>query len=105
MINVYSQNPDATLKSDFISLHCPLNDDTREMVNESLISEMKDGVILINTARGGLINEADMAAALKSGKVAAYATDVLSTEPPLPDHPLIGIPPILPGFQRKPENI
>lgn len=90
-INVYSVDPIKTLQSDIITLHCPLNQDTKEFVNEELIKQMKDGVILINTARGGLIDEAAMAAALKSGKVFALAADVLSTEPPAPDNPLLGL--------------
>lgn len=90
-INVYSIDPKTTLRSDIISLHCPLNNDTRGFVDEGLISKMKDGVIILNTARGGLLNEADMAAALKSGKVAALAADVLSTEPPTEGSPLIGL--------------
>lgn len=90
-INVYSADPVATISSDIISLHCPLNDDNRGFVNKELISRMKDGVILLNTARGGLLHEGDMAEALISGKVAALAADVLSTEPPAKDNPLIGL--------------
>lgn len=90
-LNIYSNDPDATLTSDVISLHCPLNDGNRGFMNEALISRMKDGVIILNTARGGLINEVDMAKALKSGKVAALAADVLNTEPPAEDNPLIGL--------------
>lgn len=90
-VNIYSVNPEDTIKSDVISLHCPLNEDTLELVNEKLISKMKDGVIILNSARGGLINEDDMSQALKSGKVAAYAADVLSTEPPDKSNPLIGL--------------
>jgi len=90
-LNIYSLDPKATLESDVISLHCPLNEDTNRFVNENLISKMKDGVLLINTARGGLIHEEDLAAAIQSGKVAAYAADVLSTEPPERNNPLIGL--------------
>jgi len=90
-LNTYSSDPKSTLESDVISLHCPLNDDTLRFVNEKLIKKMKDGVIILNSARGGLINEDDMSAAIKSGKVAAYATDVLSIEPPEKNNPLIGL--------------
>lgn len=62
-------------KCDYITLHVPLTPDTREMINASSIAKMKDSVRLINLARGDLVNSADVAAALESGKVAAYATD------------------------------
>src|SRR5659263_326480 len=90
-LNIYSADPKSTLESDVISLHCPLNDDTMGFVNEKLFNKMKDGVIILNSARGGLINEDDMSAAIKSGKVAAYAADVLSTEPPEKNNTLIGL--------------
>ncbi|HZK61120.1 MAG TPA: NAD(P)-dependent oxidoreductase [Anaerovoracaceae bacterium] len=90
-LNIYSADPKSTIESDVISLHCPLNDNTSGFVNKKLINMMKDGVIILNTARGGLINEDDMSAAIKSGKVAAYAADVLSTEPPEKNNPLIGL--------------
>ncbi len=76
--------------SDVISLHCPLTDDTRKIINKETISKMKDGVILINNSRGGLIEEKDLADALNSGKVYAAAVDVVSTEPILPENPLLG---------------
>lgn len=75
-------------KSDVISLHCPLFDNNKEMINKTSISKMKDGVIIINTARGGLIAEKDLADALESGKVYAAAVDVVSTEPIKKDNPL-----------------
>jgi D-3-phosphoglycerate dehydrogenase len=79
-------------RSDFISLHAPLMDDTRGMIDKTAINKMKDGVRLINAARGGLINDDDLATALKSGKVAGAALDVYDVEPPSDDHPLIGLP-------------
>jgi len=78
--------------SDVISLHCPLTDSNKGFINRTAISKMKDGVILLNTSRGPLINEEDLAQALKSGKVFAAGLDVLSMEPPRDDNPLIGLP-------------
>jgi len=69
-------------ESDFISLHIPLTHETIEIINTRTIGKMKDGVILINTARGKHVNEADLAAALKSGKVRYAALDVYQSEPP-----------------------
>jgi D-3-phosphoglycerate dehydrogenase len=79
-------------KADFISLHTPLTDETKGMVNAQLISKMKDGVIIVNTGRGKCINESDLAEALKSGKVRAYGTDVWFSDPPPPDCPLLKAP-------------
>lgn len=79
-------------ESDFISLHCPLTPDNHSFINAKLLSLMKRTAFLINTARGQLIHEADLAAALKNGVLAGAALDVLATEPPLPGHPLIGLP-------------
>ena len=76
--------------SDYISFHCPLTDQTRGLVNSSLISKMKDGVCLINTSRGAVFNEHDVAEALKSGKIRGCGVDVLAAEPALPDNPLLG---------------
>jgi glycerate dehydrogenase len=78
--------------SDFISLHCPLKTDNQEFVNASLLSKMKPGACLINTARGQLIQERDLADALKNNSIGGAALDVLSAEPPPADHPLIGLP-------------
>lgn len=79
-------------ESDVISLHCPLTEDNRGFINQAAISKMKSGVILLNTSRGPLINEEDLAQALKSGKVYAAGLDVLSVEPPVAGNPLIGLP-------------
>jgi D-3-phosphoglycerate dehydrogenase len=76
-------------QSDIISLHCPLTDETRGIINKETIAKMKDGVILVNTARGGLIVEQDLREALDSKKVKAAGLDVFSTEPPAKDNPLI----------------
>ena len=69
-------------KSDYISVHTPLVKETKGMINKETISKMKDGVKLLNIARGGIINEADLYEALKSGKVSACALDVFEIEPP-----------------------
>ena len=78
--------------SDVVSLHCFLTKETEDMINASKIAEMRDNVVVINCARGELVNTNDMAAALKSGKVGGYGADVLDAEPPAPDHVLIGAP-------------
>ena len=90
-IHVYSQDKEAAMKSDFISLHCPLTKDTAKMVNDAFIAQMKPGAVLINTARGGLIDEDALARALKDGRVSGAALDVLATEPAAKDCPLIGL--------------
>jgi len=82
-------------RSDVISLHCPLLPETEGMINRDAIAMMKPGVILINTARGPLIAEADLREALLSGKVFAAASDVVSVEPIKADNPLLGIPNML----------
>ncbi|MDE6210584.1 MAG: D-2-hydroxyacid dehydrogenase [Clostridia bacterium] len=79
-------------KSDVISMHCPMNVDSDKMIDECAISKMKDGVIILNTARGGVVDEAAVRRALDSGKIAGYGADVLSVEPPTVDNALIGAP-------------
>lgn len=76
-------------ESDVISLHCPLFESTEGIINKDSIATMKDGVMIINTSRGGLIVEDELRDALNSGKVAAAAVDVVSTEPIKPDNPLL----------------
>jgi D-3-phosphoglycerate dehydrogenase len=81
---------DEVLKeSDFISIHTPLTDQTRGMFNKDAFAKMKDGVILVNTGRGKVVVELDLAAALDSGKVRAYGTDVWFSDPPPADCPLL----------------
>jgi D-3-phosphoglycerate dehydrogenase len=77
----------AISEADIVSLHMNLDDTNRGMFNASLLSKMKKGAFLINTARGGLVNEADIAAACKSGHLGGYGTDVVEKEPPPSDHP------------------
>jgi len=76
-------------QSDVISLHCPLTEQTQGMIGAQAIEKMKRGVRVINTARGPLVDEAAMAAALENGKVACFMADVLSTEPPAESNPLL----------------
>ena len=76
-------------QADVISLHCPLFPNTQGIINKENIGKMKDGVIIINNSRGGLIVEQELASALNSGKVAAAGLDVVSTEPIKNDNPLL----------------
>lgn len=78
--------------SDIITPHCPLNEQSKEMFNKETFSKMKDGAFFINTARGGIINEQDLAEALKSGKLSGAAIDVLNHEPMSKDCVLKGAP-------------
>ena len=76
-------------ESDFVSINCPLTSENQQFVNAALLAKMKPSAMLINTGRGGLINEKDLADALNSGLIAAAGVDVLSTEPPKADNPLL----------------
>ena len=82
-------------RSDFITVHMPLTDQTRDMINAETFAKMKDGVNLINCARGGIINEVDLVAAVNEGKVAGAALDVYETEPCPEDSPLRVLPNIV----------
>lgn len=78
--------------SDILTLHCPLTDDTRELINKETLALMRPGSIIINTGRGQLVNEQDVADALESGHLLGYGADVLTEEPPRADNPLLKQP-------------
>ena len=78
-------------RSDIISVHTPLTAETRSLINAAAIATMKPGVMIVNCARGGIVNESDLFDALKSKRVAAAAFDVFEEEPVKPDHPLLGL--------------
>jgi D-3-phosphoglycerate dehydrogenase len=80
------------LGADVVSLHCFLDENTRGMINAEKIAEMREDVIVLNCARGELVETADVAAALASGKIGGYGADVLDEEPPAADHPLFSAP-------------
>ncbi len=82
----------AVADADYISLHTPLTDQTRGMIDAKLIAGMKDGAVLVNTGRGAAVVEADVASALQSGKLRAYATDVWPSDPPPEDCPILKAP-------------
>jgi glycerate dehydrogenase len=75
--------------SDVLSLHCPLTDTTRHLINRETLRQMKPTAILINTGRGPLVNDQDVADALAGGRLAAFCADVLTEEPPKADNPLL----------------
>jgi D-3-phosphoglycerate dehydrogenase len=86
---------DALKDADIISLHMNLDEHNRHFINKTRIAGMKKGAVIINTARGGLVNEADIAEACRSGQLGGYGADVLDTEPPKPGHPFNEIDNIL----------
>lgn len=79
-------------QSDFISLHMPLLDETKGLINKDTLAHFKDGAFLVNTARGKLVVEQDVADALQSGKLRGYATDVFFSDPPPADSPILSAP-------------
>ena len=81
--------------ADYLSLHVPLTDETRGMINSAVIGKMKEGAVLINTCRGGCIDAEDVAAALHLGKLLAYATDVWPADPPPDDYPILKAPNVI----------
>ena len=97
----FASNNDITLcsgmdqltdESDILSLHCFLSPETHGMINEERINQMRQGVIILNCARGELVDKNAMRSALENGTVGGYGADVLDTEPPANDHPLLGAP-------------
>lgn len=78
--------------SDILTLHCPLTPQTKEMINKDTLSQMKRGALLINTGRGALVNDKDVAQALCEGQLGGYGADVTTQEPPKPDNPLLSAP-------------
>jgi len=88
-ITLYENIEDVFAKADYVSLHLPLTDETRNLVGESLLSKMKPTAFLINTSRGGIVDEAALARMLKDGRIAGAALDVLESEPPKADNPLL----------------
>jgi D-3-phosphoglycerate dehydrogenase / 2-oxoglutarate reductase len=86
---------DLLARADFITIHTPLTDDTRGLINDAAFAKMKDGVLLVNAARGGIVDEAALARAIESGKVGGAALDVYEKEPIDPDHPLLKLDQVL----------
>lgn len=82
-------------RADIISIHLPLNEQTKRLINAEAIAQMRDGVILINTARGGILDEAAVAEGLNSGKIGYLAADVASREPIEKDNPLLSAPNVI----------
>ena len=78
-------------EADYITVHVPKNKNTTGLINKAAFDQMKNGVMIINCARGGIVDEDDLYEALTSGKVAGAALDVFATEPPPADHPLLGL--------------
>lgn len=95
-MNVETLSLDALYsRADFITVHMPMTDETKGMINVNTLKKMKKGVRLLNCARGGIIVEADLIEAIKSGHVAGAALDVYEAEPLLKDHPLRSIPQVI----------
>ncbi|MCY4656058.1 MAG: C-terminal binding protein, partial [Gammaproteobacteria bacterium] len=82
-------------RSDYISVHSPHNEETEHLLNADAFSKMKDGVVIVNTARGPIIKEVDLIEALNNGKVQSAGLDVLEQEPPDPQNPLLAMPNVI----------
>jgi phosphoglycerate dehydrogenase-like enzyme len=82
-------------EADILSLHCPLTPQTKGLIDAAALARMKPGALLVNTARGGVCDEAAVAAAIRSGQLRGAGFDVFAQEPPAPDNPLIGLPNVI----------
>ena len=82
----------AVADADYVSMHTPLTDETRGMFDAKIINGMKDGAVIVNTGRGACVVAEDVVAALESGKLGAYATDVWPSDPPAEDYPILKAP-------------
>ena len=92
---VFASEEEVVARSDFLSLHVPVTDATRDLVDAAFVERMKPGAFLVNTARGELIVEADLARALEDGRLGGAALDATRDEPPKPDSPLLGRPEVI----------
>lgn len=86
---------DALAEADVVTLHCPLRPDTRHLIGAAALAAMKPGAILVNTARGPVVDEAALVPALRSGKLMGFGADVLEQEPARPGHPLFALPNVI----------
>src|SRR5262249_57125430 len=91
----YVELDDLLRTSDAVTVHVPLNARTHHLIDAESMSMMKPTAVLVNTARGGLVDEGALASALKEGRILGAGLDVLSREPPPPDHPLLDLPNIV----------
>ncbi|MBJ9676302.1 D-2-hydroxyacid dehydrogenase [Burkholderia gladioli] len=88
---LYTPFKDVLARADILTLHCPLMDSTRNMIGAAEFDQMKRKPLLINTARGGLVDEAALARAMRAGQIGGAGFDVVTKEPPLPDHPFMSL--------------
>ena len=89
---VYTDYKELLKVADIVTVHVPLTDQTRDMISAAELATMKKTALVINCSRGGIVNEADLCAALRAGTIAGAGTDVFCNEPPKPDDPLLNTP-------------